>query len=53
VRAIVRALGELMDVLPARAVGFLVMLAYITGGLIWFTCGVMCFCFLSVTLFYI
>jgi len=38
-------------VLAAGFVGFFVMLAYIAGGLIWFTCGVTCFCFLLVTLF--
>ena len=27
------------------------MLAYIAGGLIWFACGVVCFCFLLVALF--
>jgi len=49
-RAIGRALYELMGVLVAGIVGFFVMLAYIAGGLIWFTCGVACFCFLLVAL---
>ena len=39
------------SILAAGFIGFFVMLAYIAGGLIWFTCGVMCFCFLLVALF--
>lgn len=50
-RAIGRALDELIGVLAAGFVGFFVMLAYITGGLIWFACGVVCFCSLLVALF--
>jgi len=46
-----RALDELIGVLAAGFVGFFVMLAYIAGGLIWFACGVTCFCFLLVALF--
>ena len=50
-RAIGRVLNELVGVLAAGFVGFFVMLAYIAGGLIWFTCGVVCFCFLLVAMF--
>ena len=46
-RAIVRALDELIGVLAAS----FVMLGYIAGGLIWFTCGATCFCFVLVALF--
>jgi len=51
VRAIGRTLDELMGVLAAGFVGFFVMLAYVVGSLIWFTCGVASFCFLLVALF--
>jgi len=44
-------LYELIGVLAAGFVGFFVMLAYIAGGLMWFTCGIACFCFLLVALF--
>ena len=50
-RAIGRALDELIGVLAAGFIGFFVMLAYIAGGLIWFACGVACSCFLLVALF--
>jgi len=50
-RAIGRALDELTGVLAGGFVGFFVMLAYIAGGLIWFACGVVGFCFLLVALF--
>ena len=50
-RAIEMALDELMGVLAAGFVGFFVMLACIVGSLIWFACGVVCFCFLLVALF--
>ena len=50
IRTIGRALDELMGVLAAGFVGFFVMLAYMAGGLIWFACGVACFCFLLLAL---
>ena len=50
-RAIGRALDEMIGVLAAGFVGFFVMLAYVVGSLIWFTCGVASFCFLLVALF--
>jgi len=50
-RAIGRPLAELIGVLAAGSVGCLVMLAYMVGSVIWFTCGVVCFCFLLVALF--
>jgi hypothetical protein len=49
--ALARALAELIGVLLAGFVGFFVLLAYIAGSLIWFACGVACFCFLLVALF--
>jgi len=51
VRAIGRALNELMGVLAAGFAGFFVVLAYVAAGLIWFACGIACFCFLLVALF--
>ena len=51
VRAIRRAFGELIGMLAAGFVGFFVMLACIVGSLIWFACGVVCFCFMLVALF--
>jgi len=50
-RSIGRALAELIGVLTAGFVGFFVMLAHMAGVVIWFACGVMCFCFLVVALF--
>ena len=51
IRTIGRALDELVGVLAAGFIGFFVMLACIAGGLLWFACGVTCFCFLLVALF--
>ena len=50
-RAIGRALMELLGVLAAGFIGFFVVLVYMAGGLIWFACGVACFGFLLVALF--
>lgn len=50
-RAIRQALTELLGVLAAGFVGFFVMLAYMAAILVWFTCGVACFCLLLVGLF--
>jgi hypothetical protein len=49
--AIGRAIPELIGVLAAGFVGFFVMLAHLAGLLIWFSCGLVCFCFLLVALF--
>jgi hypothetical protein len=50
-RAIGRALMELLGVLAAGFIGFFVVLVYMAGGLIWFACGGACFGFLLVALF--
>ena len=50
-RSIWRALAELLGVLTAGFVGFFVMLGYMAGVVVWFACGVVCFCFLLVALF--
>jgi hypothetical protein len=49
-RSIGRALAELLGVLTAGFIGFFVMLGYLSGVLVWFACGVVCFCFLLVAL---
>jgi hypothetical protein len=49
--AIRRIVGEFMGVLVAGFLGFFLMLAYVAGFLIWFSCGLACIGFLLVALF--